>query len=1178
MQPLNPLSCPLTGRLLIEASAGTGKTYTIAILFLRLLLQARLEVEQILVVTFTEAATAELRMRIWARLREALQQLRGLAQLPPDPLLLELLDGIDGRQEAQQRLEDALVRMDEASVFTIHGFCGRVLQENAFESGMPFEVELISDERALRHEIICDFWRSRLAVLDLPQTVWLREQWKTPEALLSALQGTLPHTGLSLIPVLGLADAELAWREVEARYQELCAAWAEQGAEISELLTTSKALNRRSYSKSVVTKALAAMGELIEAGSCPSCLAEKQLERFTPSMLEEKTKAGETPPAHPLFDLVAGFIAAHSSALGMRRAAWLREAHAYLLSELARRKEERRQLYFDDLLRRMQQALQGESGERFAAAVRRRFPVAMIDEFQDTDPLQYQIFSGIYPGETDNALFMIGDPKQAIYSFRGADIFTYMQARRETASAGTQYTLDTNWRSASALVGCVNALFGHKRLVSPFIYEPDIQFQPVNASPNADQAPLRLAGEAVPPLQFWLMSGEAERPLDLGPARERAAAASAGRIAELLNQAQQGAALIGERPLRARDIAVLVRTHAEGLQMQQSLSACGVTSAAIGRESVFASQEAKELALLLNAIAAPEDEAQLRAALVTSLFGCSLSDLAALAVDDLAWGELLQRFRRYRQAWVQQGFMVGFQALLHREAIPQQLLSQPGGERRITNLLQLAELLQLASRERPGIDGVLRWFAEQRADTSPSDESELRLESDAALVQIVTIHKSKGLEYPVVFLPFPWGIGKKSDLLLFHNPASGRLCLDLGSDDAAAHLALAERECLAERLRLFYVALTRAKHLCVMSWGRIKGAEQSAPAWLLHQTSDGGEPRVAMPETLQGIAADIQRLAEETGAELLIEALPNEATASYRSSGKECAGLRVAELAGLVPHRWRLASFSSLVAGVESEWPDHDAEDGGIDTARQTAPLEDIFRFPRGPRAGTFIHSLLERCDFSAIDQEGLQAFVQRQLQSHGFESHWGEALSGMLRDLLTTELDQNGLQLCQISRADRLDEMEFFYPLASLSRPGLQEVLAKFADYRSSGEGLSFDSVEGLMRGFIDLVFQHQGRFYLADYKSNHLGNRPEEYHCEALEQAMQAHRYRLQYLIYTLALHRYLRQRLPDYDYQRHFGGVYYLFVRGIRPGSRHGIFYDRPPLALIEALDRLCAEGQA
>ena len=616
-----------------------------------------------------------------------------------------------------------------------------------------------------------------------------------------------------------------------------------------------------------------------------------------------------------------------------------------------------------------------------------------------------------------------------------------------------------------------------------------------------------------------------------------------------------------------------MRSHSEASLIQQALRDSAVASVTQARENVFESAEAHDLVMLLNAVANPDQEQQLRAALVSDLLGYSLSDMNRLANDDAGWSELQQRYKNYRSIWLKQGFMVSFQRLLHDEKLPQKLLAQVDGERRLTNLMHLAELLQLASMEHSGIDTVIRWFMQQRQDSTATEASELRLENDEALVQILTIHKSKGLEFPVVFLPFPWVAGGKPGLLMFHDQDSNELTLDLASGQQDEHRLLAQKEDLAERLRLFYVAVTRAKHLCVMTWGRIKNADQSAPAWLLHQAASA-EPEVSMPEELEQIRGQLESLADASGGRMEVRDLPEPTGMTFQPAAEKTEQLRAAKPGSRVLHDWRQVSYSGLTAGVETDHPDHDAVKDAAGASPSSLEIDDIFRFPRGPQAGTFMHALLEHMDFTVTEKQVLTELVHRQLLRHGFDESWSQALLDMLRAVVETELDDHGLCLAQVTQARRRDEMAFFYPLNDLSPASLRAVLGGTDLYVSTTDKLQFDPVRGLMRGFIDLVFEHEGRFYLVDYKSNHLGDQPRDYDAEALRAAMRLHKYDLQYLIYTVALHRYLGQRVPGYNYQQHFGGVYYLFLRGMRQGHRYGIYHDRPEQGVIEALDLLFA----
>jgi exodeoxyribonuclease V beta subunit len=1178
METLDPKNIPLHGIRLIEASAGTGKTHTIALIYLRLLLERGLTVPEILVVTYTNAATEELRDRVRAFVRLALQAAEGSATDDAD--VQAIVERAGEPEAVRQRLADALTRMDEAAVFTIHGFCQRLLQDNAFESGAVYDPEFITSESDLRHAIVEDFWRRRLYPAPAEEAAWVLSQWESPTELLDAL-GQTGRPGIAILPE---PDAALPAVVERARvlHRELRALWHAEGTAVARLVTDNPVLNRRSYFPEAVCQALQAVAEHLAADGLPPSL-HPRVELLTETKLAACTKNAHTAPLHPFFGLCEQYRAAFQKAAAARRALFLAEAAAYLQDQLPSRKRERRVLFFDDLLSDVEAGLARPGGDALAERAGSQYPVALIDEFQDTDPPQYAIFERIYRDRPQCALFLIGDPKQAIYSFRGADIFAYIRAKRATAGADRQFTLPTNWRSGRPLVQAVNALFGRVR--APFVYEGDIDFQPVDAAGRADEKPLVVEGNRPVPLRIWWLprppedpAGKAPRPIAKEAAKQAVAEVCAAAIARLLEQGASGEARLEDRSLEARDMAVLVRDRYEAEAVQQALTAVRVPSVYYGRDSVYQTEEAEEVARVLLAVAEPEDERAMRAALCTRLLGKTASDLEALGRDETAWETTVERFREYGAEWRAGAFVGMVQRVLRAEGVVPRLLALPDGERRLTNLLQLAELLQLAAAERPGPDALLRWLADQRAAPDvDSEEQQLRLESDENLVKVFTVHRSKGLQWPVVFLPFPWSakpVGRKA-AFTFHDGA-GRLCLDLGSPDQEEHRALAERERLAEELRLLYVAVTRAKYLCCLSWGAINGAPDSALAYLLHQGASPQEPASVM-EGMDDAAVrcGLDALAAAAPGYIAVEEMPAApAPVWHPPRGGETA-LAARTFTGQIDRTWRVTSYSGLAVGRDPEQPDYDPFPS-LEALAEPAAARSIFDFPRGARSGLFMHALMESLDFPQARGEALATRVAEHLGHFGFARAWRPVVEAMVADVLDTPLDPSGLSLRAIGRADRLDELEFYYPLAPLGPASLRGALREVADYASSTARLTFSPVQGLMKGFIDLVFRWHGRFYLADYKSNHLGDRVQDYGPAGMTEAMTDHRYRLQYLIYTVALHRYLARRVPAYDYERDFGGVYYLFLRGMRPaeGSAYGVTYDRPPRVVIRMLDRLFA----
>lgn len=1157
MQRLDIQQFPLDGVRLIEASAGTGKTYTIAGLYLRLLLERQLSVREILVVTFTNAATEELRDRIRRAIRSA-QQGFTLGE-SDDGLVKPLLERHADHNAARQLLSDALVSMDESAIFTIHGFCQRLLQEHAFESGALFEAEFILNEADYLHAVIEDFWRLYFYPSSPSLIGWVSRVWATPSKLLRQIKAYIPRTDMVFLPQVSEQDCLLAWQAFEQARVAFIDQWQAGAGQVCEILRSSPALKRNIYTPSGVETAIQSLQAVMRSDDGLQQCPEK-FEMFTLGKLIAATKKGCDAPTHGVFDAAERLLASYRDRDEKSRLYWLQTAIEFCRRELAERKRQVQVISTDDLLSHSQAALHGASGQALAQQLRKRYPIALIDEFQDTDPLQYDIFRRVYDQEDGCGLWMIGDPKQAIYSFRGADIFAYIQARRDTPE---RYTLDTNWRSTTAMIKAVNCLFGGAD--KPFIFDQDIRFHSVVAASDADRHALRIGGQIMVPMQVWHDATTPDKPVKLGEARQRLARDCAHEIARLLTLASAGEALLGDQPLKPRDIAVLVRSHNEAAEIQQALREVGVTSAYLSRSSVFSSPQALAMQRVMAAVAEPGNERLLRIALASEIMLAGVSDLLALQQEGAEWEDMLNEFQQYHLTWRQHGFMAMFQRLLHQRKLTERLLALMDGERCLTNILQLAELLQQEGQRQHSLEGLMHWYNEQLRDPDGDhDDQQLRLESDADLVQVVTIHKSKGLEYPVVFLPFIWvGRGLNTNHpVLFHRETDFSLCLDLSQPPQEEHQVLARREQLAEDLRLLYVALTRAKCLCYLAWGPYEGAAESALGYLLANRTQGS------PDW-QGLAA------QASDAIVLVSPVTNDGQ-RYRGAALPSEPLRARKFSHVIDNSWRVTSYSALLtshAAVTA--PDYDAQPQP-ETSGTSSQTSGRFQFPRGAQAGKMLHTLFECHDFTSTDASALRGLIETLLRQYGYAEEWLAVVEQWILEVLNTPLDADGLRLRDISRQQRLDELEFNYPIARIQPQQLNGLLKRLGGYHAEGPSLAFRPQQGIMTGFIDLVFEHQGRYYLLDYKSNHLGDRPEHYQLASLQQAMQAHRYDLQYLIYTVALHRYLRQRLPDYDYPQHFGGVYYLFVRGMHPesGPDAGVYFQQPPLQEIERLDQLLA----
>jgi exodeoxyribonuclease V beta subunit len=614
--------------------------------------------------------------------------------------------------------------------------------------------------------------------------------------------------------------------------------------------------------------------------------------------------------------------------------------------------------------------------------------------------------------------------------------------------------------------------------------------------------------------------------------------------------------------LTAGDIAILVRTHREADAMRDGLRRRGLNSVSSSQQSVFASPEASNLALVLAALEDPSDAGRLRGALATDLFGESGHELYRLTTDEQAWENRLTSIVHYRQMWHEHGILPMFQSLLATESVTHRLTSRLGGQRSLTNYLHLAELLHQSPAGQHGMAALLRWFRRQIAGPDSDMENQLiRLEDDEQLLRIITVHRSKGLEFPVVILPFLWAErpSPSNGPLTFHDRDSLRLTVDLGTG-REEHRRWAEEEQLAEELRLLYVAMTRAKSCCLFCWGRVRGLERTALAYLLHNASS--------PVDDAALAADLETL--NSREPLLARRSFPAAFGTHRlANTTEVPPLQPAVFHGRINPGWTMTSYSRLSAGREAEVVTEPSEREEI-AAPANEDFDSIFTFPRGPIAGTCLHVLLERLDYGRPAEEQPE-LVRQTLEQYGIDLRWQTALTRWLDDLLTVPLPGT-CALGQIAGQDRLNELDFLFPLERLDLGRFNALLLEAGGRPLSASG---GSLHGLMKGFVDLVFRCNGRYYIVDYKSNYLGPDPGHYSDQALAECMDSHQYYLQAQIYTLALHRFLGARIPGYHYDDHFGGVYYLFLRAMHPvfPPGTGIHYSRPDHRLIAALDGCC-----
>ena len=1222
-ETLDALRFPLQGSRLIEASAGTGKTWTIAALYLRLVLGhgeegqrfvRPLAPDEILVMTFTRAATRELSDRIRARLVDAVACFRGERPVAAhDTFLQQLLDSYATKREREAAaglLALAAESMDDAAIFTIDAWCQRVLREHAFDSGCLFEETLEPDESLRLQEAVQDYWRQQC--YPLPQDVL--EQVQTVWKHLEALAGDM----LSLHSI-EVSEEELAcdlgalvqdWHQQrEQRLLALASGWAQHAQDYEIWLEgqNAQAKSEWQWAKMNAPQRAKWFAELRRWAADPVHttlgLTETACFRLTPDGLLDARKNGDAidwpQQAHAFAALMQGLdtlpqlkpqLRAHAAHHVRQRLAWL--------------KQQASTFGFADMQQRLDAALNGENARVLRARILAQYPVALVDEFQDTSPLQYRLFDRIYctaDNDPGSALLLIGDPKQSIYGFRGADIYSYLQARQ--ATRGRHYVLGTNYRSTHALVEAVNQWFLQAeqrpgngafdmRQWQGGVMDDRLPFAPVQAQGRTEQ--LVRAGQAMPAIDIAWYGDVNDDPVTTSQLLRPMARACAVQIVDWLNDETLGFARDGQplERLRPRDIAVLVRSRKEAAAVRHELQRRGVASVYLSdQESVFVSAEAADLLLWLQAVAAPLDTRLVRAGLATRMLGKSLEELAALVADDEAFDLQTEQLRQLQSVWQRQGVLAMLRQTLHRFALPARWLADAQvGERRLTNFLHLAELLQNASAQLEGEQELIRWLAIQIEDPNGSaDDQVVRLESDADLVKVVTVHKSKGLEYPVVCLPFAYDYfagGNEKPLYVRVLQEDGLLHPKLDYSEEERRQADAER--LREDLRLFYVALTRPRHLLWM--GQTAFTKRNSKRCLNQQGASGYLLAGDAEQSPSGWYALLEALATRCPAVRLGRTLSaSDQRLAARQVPPALAVPRAYE--GSFDRTWSIGSFTALTRAMAQSNAamlpqlaarpaddERSATDAADSTQRailaagagRAAPDAAVWhRFMRGPVIGNLLHELLEVLaddDFSMDSPYQRQHLIDR-CTRQGYGDQAEDAVAWLAA---VVEHPLPPLQVPLQALTQRLTEMEFWLPMEQLPAAAVDVLCRHHLLPGQERPVLPQRSLHGMLMGFADLVFVHEGRYWVLDYKTNSLGYEGAAYSESAMAEAMLHHRYDVQAALYLLALHRLLRSRLGEgYDPAQQLGGALYFFVRGL-DGPAGAVHHVPAVLALLDDLD--------
>ncbi len=1136
----------LTGRILIEASAGTGKTFTLSLLVVRLLIEQKLTIDQIVAVTFTKAATGELKERIGKFLTQASQFLSGrrsaekIDNSPLTDYLTRFQSDEDVRKDVVKRVDHAIMSIDEAPVFTIHSFCHRLNSDFAFETRAEFSRELTSDISDIITEIRNNFWRKNVLTLPLHQYQLVVKSSPSPEKLHEAIQSALNFSEITLencveeLPsidkIAQLSDAK------ESLCVEISDQWKLYRDEMKVLideLRDSKKISGGTYRATFTTTNFEHIDTYIATSGNPPSKSKggaEYLNKLSHSGM--KMNKGAEPSTHPFsiyLDIALPTLFDYIDKLELIKdsvSSWIMTTYFNTLQEqLVIKKEMRNISSFDDIITTIYNVLQEDSdaSKRFIEQVQKRYPVALVDEFQDTDSQQYFIFNTLFGGTT---LFMIGDPKQAIYRFRGGDVYAYLAVKQSVDLR--MYTLSNNFRSEAGIIRGLNTIFSTPHSEDTFISK-GIPYH--NISSKSNRVPITQNDTNLSPIVIWECEEKTKSKLVPGINN-----AMVGEIVELLSNSTNIGAGSKTKRVSPSDMAILVSGHKEANTVKQMLSQVSIPAVTIKSGDIYKSDEASVLFHLLSAIHTPSNRDVTRALLFHDLFGFTIKEIEETQLHCMA------RFETYRTIWLEKGLLTMADQIFEREQLIQKILSKGfDGYRSITNFRHLLELLN-TFEQRDGIlpERLLNEFSNEMAETH-GEECEQRLETDEEAVQIMTIHASKGLEFPILFVPYPWALisdkKKGKNFPIFHNEEELYFSVTEDEDRIAEEI----QELNEENQRLFYVALTRASQRLYLT---------SAPKFMASgKTKDKGE--------LIPTRRFIEPLSEMSDETISFLPLPQSDLPQFERDSSFNEGV-ASQFTGTISRGEITRSYSSMMLT-----PPHEE--------RNPDPVtpEGIFAFQKGARTGEAWHRIFENITYT--NSSSYHKGMIRALEEYGFtaENCDTDSVFAMTNHVMEVQLNlHNGepFTLNSISRDHYETELEFLLQAENIVPATVNDIILE-------GEGIEVsvkpNQFSGYLTGFIDLLAIHNDHYFVIDWKSNHLGNSLQSYTSEAVASSMKEHEYRLQYILYIVALTALLRNRIPDFSYEQHIGGAYYFFLRGIKAGERTGLYFSKPKESTITKL---------
>ncbi|QJC35870.1 exodeoxyribonuclease V subunit beta [Enterobacteriaceae endosymbiont of Donacia sparganii] len=1167
----DPFKENLSGQYLIEASAGTGKTFTIIIIYLRLLLGLHqkkhnlipLTVEQILVVTFTDIAIKDLCKRI----KKSIHILRigCLKKKSKYGIIDNFIKEIQDYETANNLLLKAELNMHNASIYTIHSFCQKILNFKNYEIYDFFSnKKIISDELILQKEASINFWKKYLYNLPKKIAKIIFLYWKSPDNLLNTL---LPFLSQQYFPKIKYPiknkNFDIQFYENLKYIKIIKKYWIKYQDNIINIINNSN-INKHIYNKKFINNWINTIN-LWSLMDTQDNFYPKELMRFSQKVLISKTINNLKIPKYILFEYIDVFL----KKIVNLKFLIIIKAIKYINQYITKKKKINNEISFNDLLKILNKGLNSKFGSKIAKDIRKLFPVILVDEFQDTDIQQYNIFKKIYINKTRNLVILIGDPKQAIYSFRGADIFTYLKASFEIKN---RFTLKNNWRSSSTMVNSVNKLFSNRSY--PFLFK-NIIFHSIEYTNQKLKYNFIINNKIKPGITFWFI----DKFIDINSYKKKIAYTCAYEICQLINLGGENKAFLQKnyknRKISISDITILVRNRFEAIILQKEFIKFNLPSIYLSNSNhIFEKQEAKELVLLLKTILQPNKKQKIINLLSSTLFNINLSffnnDKKNIYIE-----KIINKFVIYKLIWKKYGILNMLEKIFIKDSIFFKInIIDNFMEEKIKNILYLGELIQISCINIINLKQIIEWLLQQIIHTNKNLlNQQIKLNYNINKIKIMTIYKSKGLQFPIVWLPFISSniidfINKNG--IIYHNRKNFKTIIDFEKDEESKKLFL--EETLSENLRLLYVSLTRSIFHCSIGIANIKNYNYkklnlylsyfNALDFLLKKKNNISN--IDFKKILNNFKnkdISIKIIKKKKHIKINNEYLKN----------KNNKLLFTSQIKNFFYKKKIISSYSQIKKQQNNNLKFFNINyqykflNFNKENIKKTQ-----YNFPIGKYIGTTIHNILEKLDFTKIITRN---FIKKELIKKNISSNWHIMLTNWFNNILKLPIGDNKIILSKINNKNKKTEFKFYLSIKkSFSAIKYNNIINKYDFISNKLPKLNFKTIQGFLSGIIDLIFLWNKKYYIIDYKSNWLGSNFKNYKKKYIENDIYLNRYDIQYQIYSLALHKYLKYRIKNYNYEKNFGGVIYLYIRGIdNKQNENGIWEIKPTFQLINKLNK-------